>query len=38
MGAGISVVKRKGYIGWPVAILLIGLGTTAAYLAIAKPF
>ncbi|MBO9668548.1 MAG: hypothetical protein J7501_17250 [Bdellovibrio sp.] len=38
MGAGISVVKRKGYIGWPVAILLLGLGTTAAILAITKPF
>lgn len=38
MGAGVSVVKRKGYIGWPVAILLLGLGTTAAYLAITKPF
>lgn len=38
MGLGISLVKRKGYIGWPVAILLIVLGTTAAVLAINKPF
>ncbi|WP_413575537.1 hypothetical protein ACLVWU_14445 [Bdellovibrio sp. HCB290] len=38
MGAAISVVKRKGKIGWPVAILLFGFGTTAAMLAITKPF
>lgn len=38
MGLGISVVKRKGHIGWPVAILLLVLGTTAAILAINKPF
>ncbi len=38
MGAGISIVKRKGYIGWPIAILLLVLGTTAAVLAINKPF
>ncbi|WP_413292948.1 hypothetical protein ACLSU7_16245 [Bdellovibrio sp. HCB185ZH] len=38
MGAGISIVKRKGHIGWPIAILLFGLGTTAAILAITKPF
>ncbi len=37
-GAAISLVKRKGHIGWPIAILLIGLGTTAALLAITKPF
>ena len=38
LGIMISVVKRKGYIGWPVAILLWGLGTTAAIFAITKPF
>jgi hypothetical protein len=38
MGAAISIVKRKGHIGWPIAILLFGLGTTAAMLAITKPF
>ncbi|QLY24671.1 hypothetical protein [Bdellovibrio sp. KM01] len=38
MGAAISIVKRKGHIGWPIAILLFGLGTTAALLAITKPF
>lgn len=38
LGAGISLVKRKGHIGWPVATLLIVLGTTAAVLAINKPF
>ncbi len=38
LGLMISLVKRKGYIGWPVAILIWGLGTTAAILAITKPF
>lgn len=38
LGIGISVVKRKGYIGWPVAILILGLGTTAAFIAINKPW
>lgn len=38
LGAGIAVAKRKGAIGWPIAILLMGLGTTAAYIAINKPF
>lgn len=38
LGGGIAVAKRKGYIGWPVAILIWGLGATAAYLAVNKPF
>ncbi len=38
MGVGISLVKRKGHLGWPIATLLIVLGTTAAVLAINKPF
>ncbi|MFP5520527.1 MAG: hypothetical protein ACLGGX_11530 [Bdellovibrionia bacterium] len=38
LGAGIALAKRKGAIGWPVAVLLMGLGTTAAYIAINKPF
>lgn len=38
MGVGISLVKRKGYIGWPVAILILGLGTTAAFIAVNKPW
>ncbi|MBV2169362.1 MAG: hypothetical protein KUL82_11715 [Bdellovibrio sp.] len=38
LGVGISLVKRKGYIGWPVAVLLLGLGTSAAFIAINKPF
>ncbi|UOF02869.1 hypothetical protein [Bdellovibrio reynosensis] len=38
LGIAISLVKRKGYIGWPIAILLWGLGTTAAFIAINKPF
>ncbi|WII71338.1 hypothetical protein QJS83_12780 [Bdellovibrio sp. 22V] len=38
LGVAISLVKRKGYIGWPVAILLWGLGTSAAFIAVNKPF
>ncbi|MNY68171.1 hypothetical protein D3C86_2058890 [compost metagenome] len=38
LGAGIAVVKRKGTIGWPLTVLLIGLGGTAAFIAINKPF
>lgn len=38
LGVSISLVKRKGYIGWPVAILLWGLGSSAAIIAINKPF
>ncbi len=38
LGAAIALAKRKGNIGWPVAILLLGVGTTAAYIAINKPF
>ncbi len=36
MGIGISVVKRKGYLGWPIATLLLGLGLTAAIIAVTK--
>ena len=38
LGVAISLVKRRGTIGWPVAILLWGLGVTAAFVAINKPF
>jgi hypothetical protein len=38
LGLCISIVKRKGHIGWPVAILIWGLGSTAAIIAINKPF
>lgn len=38
LAIGISLVKRKGQIGWPIAILLLGLGTTAAFIAVNKPF
>ncbi|MEN0058835.1 MAG: hypothetical protein AAGB31_08375 [Bdellovibrio sp.] len=38
LGIGVSIVKRKGTIGWPVAILLLGLGTSAAFIAVNKPF
>ncbi len=32
------LVKRKGSIGWPVAILLWGLGTTAAFIVSTNHF
>jgi hypothetical protein len=38
MALAISVVKRKASLGWSLVILLVGLGSTAAYLAINKPF
>ncbi len=38
LGGSIALVKRKGQIGWPLIVLFVGLGTTAAWLAIAKPF
>lgn len=38
LGAAIALAKRKGYIGWPVAILIWGLGATAIFLAVNKPF
>ena len=38
LGLAISLVKRKHQIGWPLIILLVGLGTTAATIAITKPF
>ena len=38
LGASIALAKRKGYIGWPVAMLIWGLGATAIFLAVNKPF
>jgi len=38
LGAALTIAKRKGHIGWPVFILITGLGVTAATLAITKPF
>lgn len=38
LGAGIALVKRKGRLGWPLAILILGFGLTASILAITKPF
>lgn len=38
LAVAISLVKRKGQIGWPIAILLLGLGTSAAIIAVNKPF
>lgn len=38
LGGAISLAKRRGQIGWPLMVLFIGLGTTAAWLATTKPF
>jgi hypothetical protein len=38
LGGSIALAKRKGQIGWPLMILFVGLGATAAWLAIMKPF
>jgi hypothetical protein len=38
LAAAISIVKRKGHMGWPIFILLMALFTAAAYLAVVKPF
>lgn len=38
MGLAISLARRKGKFGLPVTILLIGIGMTAAIIAINKPF
>ncbi len=38
LGAAISIVKRKGLIGWPIFISLIAFFTIAAVLATLKPF
>lgn len=38
LGGSVALAKRKGEIGWPLMILFIGLGSTAAYLAVYKPF
>ena len=38
LGISISLAKRKGHIGWPVAIFLWGVGIMAAVIAVNKPF
>ena len=38
LGGSVALVKRKGHIGWPLFISLIGIFTVAAYLAVMKPF
>ncbi|RYG93693.1 MAG: hypothetical protein EON58_17805 [Alphaproteobacteria bacterium] len=38
LAISISLAKRKGQIGWPLMVLFVGLGTTAAWLAVTKPF
>ena len=34
LGGSVTLAKKKGQIGWPLLVLFIGLGTTAAWLAI----
>lgn len=38
MGGILTLVKKKGQIGWPIFILLLAIFTTAAYFAVVKPF
>lgn len=38
LGGAISIVKRKANLGWPLIVLIVGLGATAATLGITKPF
>ncbi len=38
LGGAISLVKRKGLIGWPLFISLIAIFTITAIIAILKPF
>ncbi len=38
LGAAISLIKRKGIIGWPLFVALIALFSVAAIVAITKPF
>jgi hypothetical protein len=38
MGGAISLVKRKGQIGWPLYLSLLLVFLIAAYFAIFKPF
>lgn len=38
LAASIALAKRKGHLGWPIALFLLGLGSVAAYIATNKPF
>lgn len=38
LGGAIALAKRRGQIGTPLLVLFIGLGITAAWLAVNKPF
>ncbi len=38
LGGITALIKRKGYIGWPIFALLVALFSLAAYLALFKPF
>lgn len=38
LGGSLALVKRKGHVGWPLFISLIGIFSIAAFLAITKPF
>lgn len=38
LGGAIALAKRKGQIGWPLFVLFVGVGITAAIIAVIKPF
>lgn len=38
LGGGIALAKRRGHVGGPLLTLFVGLGATAAWLAVMKPF
>lgn len=38
LGGGVALAKRRGQVGGPLLILFVGLGLTAGWLAIMKPF
>lgn len=38
MGGILTLVKKKGQIGWPIFFLLMAIFATAAYFAVVKPF
>lgn len=38
LGGAIAYLKRKGELGWPLFITLIGIFSVAGYFALFKPF
>ncbi len=38
LGGALTLVKRRGQIGAPLLVLMIGLAVTGAWLAVNKPF